>query len=76
MNKAKRQKLKLADDLLERAKSVVDEVLHDEEDSLYGLPENLENSMRAEAMEEAVSLLDDALTSIEDAQQAIEEAQK
>ena len=75
MNKAKRQKLDIAADMLDRAKTIVEEVLENEQDSLNSIPENLEYSDRAEAMEEAISNLESAIFSIEEAQEAVSEAQ-
>ena len=74
MNNARRKKLSMAGDILDNAKALVEEVMYEEEDALGNMPENLENSDQAEAMEEAIANLDSAITSIEEAQEAIEEA--
>ena len=74
MNNARRKKLAMAGDILDNAKALVEEVMNAEEDALGNMPENLENSDQAEAMEEAIANLDSAITSIEEAQEAIEEA--
>lgn len=74
MNKTRRQKLEMAGDMLDRAKNMVEEVMAEEQDALGNIPENLENSDRAEAMEEAISNLDSAIQSIEEAEEAIDEA--
>lgn len=74
MNKTRRQKLEMAGDMLDSAKTMVEEVMEEEKDALGNIPENLENSDRAEAMEEAISNLDSAIQSIEEAEEAIDEA--
>ena len=74
MNKARRKKLAMAEDILDNAKALVEEVLYEEQDALANLPENLETSDQAEAIEEAVSNLDTAIAAIEEAQEAIDEA--
>ena len=53
MNKARRQSLAIAEDLLARAKEVVEQARDEEQDALDAMPENLEYSDRAAAMEEA-----------------------
>lgn len=74
MNKARRTKLRTAIDHLNLAHTIISDAKYDEQEGLDNLPENLQNSERYEAMENAVDNLDDAVSSIEDAKRSIDEA--
>lgn len=74
MNKARRTKLKTAIDHLNFAHDIISGARYDEQYGMDNLPENLQNSERYEAMENAVDNLDDAVSSIEDAKRSIDEA--
>ena len=74
MNQRRRLSLTNAKELLERAKTIVDGVRDQEQDSLDNIPENLQDSERAEKMEDAVSSLDEAIEAIETAQEKINDA--
>ena len=67
MNKFRRGHLRIAADLLNQAKTIVDKALEEEQDALDGIPENLEFTERYEQMENAVDCLDTASDSISDA---------
>lgn len=67
MNKSRRSKLADAMNHLAIAKSIVESVSYDEQASLDSLPENLQDSERAEKMSDAIEAMDDAVASIEDA---------
>lgn len=74
MNNQKRNKLKLAREYLSKASDIVSDVLDDENDSLDGMPENLQYSDRYERMEAAISKLEDGLNNIEAADECLSEA--
>lgn len=67
MNKRRREKLSEANVLLDKAASIVERSMEEEEDSLNNLPESLQGSERGEAMEETIDELHMAIDSISDA---------
>lgn len=67
MNKRRREKLSEANILLDKAASIVERSMEEEEDSLNNLPESLQGSERGEAMEETIDELHMAIDSISDA---------
>ena len=73
-NRKKRNVLKSVLSLLERARSLTEDVLDEERDALDNIPENLLCSEKCEAIERAVDNLEDAVDSIEEAVDKIEEA--
>ena len=76
MNKKRRERLQAAIDHLDQAVSIVEGVRDEESDCKDNMPENLQDSERYEAMENAVDALEDAITSINDANESIEQACK
>ena len=66
MNKERRNELKKAVALIDRARYIIDSVQCDEQEALDNLPENLQNSEKAERMEEYLEILDDVLDQIDD----------
>lgn len=74
MNNARRDRLKDAIQLLNSATSIVDDVVDKEGDAMDNMPENLQESERFAAMEEAVDLLNDATESIGEAIELIGQA--
>lgn len=74
MNKKRREKLSLAISTIARAEMIVDSVKDDEELALDNMPENLRDSDRASAMEDAIEHLGEALDHIRQAQNEIEQA--
>lgn len=74
MNNARRDRLKDAIQLLNNATSIVDDVADKEGDAMDNMPENLQESERFSAMEEAVDLLNDATESIGEAIELIGQA--
>jgi len=74
MNKKRREKLSLAISAIERAEQIIDFVKDDEELALDNIPENLHDSDKASAMEDAVEHLGEALDHIRQAQEEIEQA--
>lgn len=74
MNKNRRARLRTAVRLLGQAASIVDSVCDEERDSLGNMPENLQDSDRCKAMDDAISDLEDAASSISEASECIERA--
>lgn len=74
MNNRRREMLSEAGALLTKAAVIVESVRDDEQECFDNLPENLQESDRAQAMESAVDLLYDALEDISSASNLIEEA--
>ena len=74
MNNKRRDRLEKANAYLSDANSIIDTIHDEEEDSLYNMPDNLQNSDRYEQMENCVDLLSGAIECIEDAINKISEA--
>lgn len=74
MNSRKREKLKNAIDLLERASALISDVLDDEQDCLDNMPENLQSSEKYERMEAAISSLEESIEQIDNAKDGLENA--
>ena len=74
MNNKRRELLKSAIVLLDRASSIVSNALDQEQDCLDNMPENLQMSERYENMEVAVDCLEEAVSHLDDAKNRIEEA--
>ena len=74
VNKKRREKLRAAISLLDRAEALVNEACDQESGALDNYPENLQESERFEKMEDAVDSLNDALESIGEARDRIEAA--
>lgn len=74
MNNKRRELLKSAVILLDRASSIVNNALEQEQDCLDNMPENLQMSERYENMEAAVDYLEEAALHLDDARSRIEEA--
>ncbi len=74
MNNQRREQIYKAIKLLKEASSFIDKIRTDEEDYMNSIPENLQNSDRYYAAEEAVSNMEDAISSIEDAINSMDDA--
>ena len=74
MNNKRRELLKGAVGLLEKASGIVSMALDEEQDCLDNMPENLSDSERYKKMESAIDLLDDVVGQIDSAQENILEA--
>lgn len=72
MNKARREELLEVLDVLDEAKSMIEDIHDDEEDSMYSLPEGLQESSTGLAMQEAMETLDGFVDSINQIQCQIE----
>lgn len=75
MNRVRRKELQELYDIIYEAKERL-EMLHDEEEYMDNIPENLQSSERYEKAEAAVDALDSAVSSLEEALDYIEEAQE
>lgn len=71
MNQVRREKLKQAIDLLERAETIVECVYDEETECLESTPENLQSGDRYTVMENAIDALDDAIENIREAESNI-----
>ena len=67
MNYARRRELMKINNALEEFKVWVDDVICEEQDSFNNLTENLQQTDRGKAMEEAIDNLNDAMDAIEEA---------
>lgn len=74
MNKDRRKRLQEAIDLIEAARTIVEECRDEEEEYRDNMPENLQDSDKYYMADEAVDNLTSALESLEDVTSPIEEA--
>ncbi len=74
MNSKRRKKLKDALRALTLARSIVEAARGEEQDSLDQVPENLSDSDRCAAMEDAIDALDEAIENIDLASENINNA--
>lgn len=74
MNNKRRELLKSVVILLDRASSIVNNALEQEQDCLDNMPENLQMSERYENMEAAVDYLEEAASHLDDARSRIVDA--
>lgn len=65
MNKMRRRQIANAIKLIEQAEEILEQVMDDEQDALDSLPENLQGSKRAEAMEEYIYTLETFLDELD-----------
>lgn len=71
MNKQRRIRLRESNSLLARALQIICAVKDEEQDALDNFPENLQNSERYTAMEDAIDGLEEAIDCIEQASESI-----
>ena len=74
MNQRKRKKLREAIRTLASVRNVVETVRNEEQVSLDQIPENLKDSERSAAMEDAIDALDEAIENIDSASESIHNA--
>lgn len=67
MNEKRRERLRLAVGLVEKATTLIEISLDEEQNCLDNIPENLQNSERYEHIETAVEKLSDAIDCLEEA---------
>lgn len=74
MNKARRKSLQTAVAYIDKAIDIVRDVKYEEQWSLDNIPENLQNSTKYEAMENAIDNLEDVIDSLKEAYRSAEKA--
>ena len=74
LNKQRRQRLAEAIRTLERVISVLEDARDQEQDGFDNLPDNLQETERAQSMEEAIDQLTDAIENIQEASECIQRA--
>lgn len=74
MNNKRRDLLKSAVVLIERASGIISRALDEEQDCLDNMPENLLDSGRCQKMELAIDRLEEAVEQIDRTVECIEEA--
>ena len=67
MNNFRRKEIQRAIELLEEAKSIIDNCLDDEQEALDNMPESLQQSERCMRMQECVDNLENTSSSIDEA---------
>lgn len=74
MNKQRRGELAKVLDLLQGVRDMLESAKDDEEMTFDNFPESLQESVRGEAMQEAIDNMESALDSIDEAISGVEEA--
>lgn len=74
MNKARRKELSRAVELLEEAQSIIESCRDEEQEYIDNMPENLQESEKYYAAEEAVNNMDEAYDKIGEAIDSVESA--
>lgn len=73
MNKERRKLLIKAQEMIDEARSLIEDVKDEEDDAYSNLPENLIYSERGEEMEDNVTALEDVLDELEEVSSALED---
>ena len=73
MNKDRRKKLEKAFEMIEQAKSILQEVKDEEQDAFNNLPENFQNGERGEEMQNYIEMLDEAYGYLDDGNSVVEQ---
>ena len=73
MNKERRKAIAKARDMVAEALSLIETARDDEQDAFDGMPENLQDSERGEALEENVQSLSDVVEALEVAFDEVED---
>ena len=74
MNKARRKELGRAVELLEEAQSIIESCRDEEQEYMDNMPENLQESEKYYAAEEAVNNMDEAYDKIDEVINSVESA--
>lgn len=74
MNKARRKELSRAVELLEEAQSIIESCRDGEQEYMDNMPENLQESEKYYAAEEAVNNMDEAYDKIDEVINSVESA--
>lgn len=67
MNKYRRKELEKISLLVEASRSLLEEILNEEQEAFDNLPESLQYSEKGERMEEIIGYLEDSLIDLESA---------
>jgi hypothetical protein len=76
MNDERRNRIKEAQRLANASKSIIDEVIQEEQDAFDALPESLRGSENGQKMDAAIGLLEEASNQLDNADSSLEEAQE
>jgi histidinol dehydrogenase len=76
MNDIRREKLRKALTLIDKAATIVDGVSDEEQDAIENYPENLQNTEKFEGMEIALDNLNEAVERMDGVKEIIEAAMK
>ncbi len=71
MNKARKKKLQEAFAIIEQAKSILETVKNEEQESFDNLPEQFQSGARGEEMEGYIEILEEAFGHLDDANSAV-----
>lgn len=74
MNKSRRKQIESVIGKLEEIKSEIDMIREEEQDCLWNMPENLQNSDRYQMSEEAVSNMEGAMDDLDEVIELLEGA--
>lgn len=74
MNNSRRKEIKSMKGQLEFIKKIIERIRNEEEDYYDNIPENLQDSERANKSEEAIESLDEAIESLENTIDELENA--
>lgn len=74
MDKKRREKLKEAMLLIERAEAITERMCDKEQDCLDNIPENLQGTDRYDMIEQAAEKLEEAVEKLSEAKELIQEA--
>ena len=72
MNQDRRKKIQSGIALLENAKTILQNVLDDEQYAFDNMPENLQGSMRGMESEEAIDLISEAIEKLEESTEILD----
>lgn len=76
MNNARRKELEKALEKIGEAKDIIQNVLDEEQDAFYNMPESFQEGERGERMQEAIGNLEGAVDSLDEVESYIEDAQE
>ena len=74
MNKARRKEIARAVELLDQAKSILEDIGSEEQDAFDNMPESFQQADRGDTMQEAITGMEEAVGQIEEASEAVQEA--
>lgn len=74
MNSDRRKRIKTVIQTIQTCTDIIDMVRDEEETAMDNMPENMQDSDRYSAMEDAVTNLEDAIEALDESVQKLEEA--